>query len=83
MGFAAPQLTSQHFWEQMDAVPIELLQDIEQDLVHEVIRIEQLQVEALAYDTTNFYTHIASSNARPQLPQRGYNKQRRHDGSGD
>jgi transposase len=79
MGFSAPQLTSQHFWEQMHAVPIELLPEIEQELVREVIRIEQLQVEALAYDTTNFYTHIATTNHRAQLPQRGHNKQGRHD----
>jgi len=32
----------------------------------------------LAYDTTNFYTYIASSNTRNQLAQRGHNKQGRH-----
>jgi transposase len=32
----------------------------------------------LAYDTTNFYTYIASSNGRNQLAQRGHNKQGRH-----
>jgi len=32
----------------------------------------------LAYDTTNFYTYIASTNPRNQLPQRGHNKQGRH-----
>ena len=79
MGFPATQLTSQHFWDQMHAVPIEVLTEIEQELVREVIRIEQLQVEALAYDTTNFYTHIATTNTRAQLPQRGHNKQGRHD----
>jgi len=79
MGFSAPQLTSQHFWEQMHAVPIERLPEVEQELVREVIRIEQLQVEALAYDTTNFCTPIATTNPRPQLPQRGHNKQGRHD----
>ena len=63
----------------MQAVPIERLAAIEQELVREVIRIEQLQVEALAYDTTNFYTHIATTNTRAQLPQRGHNKQGRHD----
>jgi len=47
--------------------------------VREVISIEQLQPRALAYDTTNFYTHIASTNHRPELPQRGHNKQGRHD----
>jgi transposase len=79
MGFSAAQLTSQHFWEQMHAVPIERLAEIEHELVREVIRTEQLQVEALAYDTTNFYTHIATTNTRAQLPQRGHNKQGRHD----
>ncbi len=32
----------------------------------------------LAYDTTNFYTYIASTNPRNQLAQRGHNKQGRH-----
>lgn len=79
MDFSAPDLTSQHFWEQMHAVPVKILGTIEQELVAEVIRIEQLQVQALAYDTTNFYTHIASTNLKPQLPQRGHHKQGRHD----
>src|SRR5450755_4212303 len=32
----------------------------------------------LAYDTTNFYTYIASNNTRSDLAQRGHNKQGRH-----
>jgi transposase len=79
MHFTSAELTSQHFWDQMDAVPVEKLAVIEQELVQEVVRIEQLQLQALAYDTTNFYTHIASTNLRPELPQRGKNKQGRHD----
>lgn len=79
MHFASSDLTSQHFWDQMNVVPVEKLAVIEQELVREVVRIEQLQLRALAYDTTNFYTHIASTNLRPKLPQRGKNKQGRHD----
>jgi transposase len=79
MRFTSADLTSQHFWDQMNAVPVEKLAVIEQELVREVVRIEQLQLQALAYDTTNFYTHIASTNLRPKLPQRGKNKQGRHD----
>jgi len=79
MGFAARKLTSEHFWEQMDALPAEILGAIEQELVREVVRIEQLEVQALAYDTTNFHTHIATTNTRAELPQRGHNKQGRHD----
>src|ERR1700729_2695276 len=79
MHFTSADLTSQHFWDQMNAVPLKKLAVIEQELVREVVRIEQLQLQALAYDTTNFYTHIASANLRPKLPQRGKNKQGRHD----
>jgi len=79
MHFTAAELTSQHFWDQMHAVPVAQLAVIEAQLVREVVRIEQLQLQALAYDTTNFYTHIATTNLRAILPQRGHNKQRRHD----
>ena len=79
MNFSASHLTSQHFWDQMNAVPVDQLAVIEQELVREVVRVEQLQLKALAYDTTNFYTHIASTNLRPKLPQRGHNKQGRYD----
>jgi transposase len=79
MRFVAGDLTSEHFWEQMHALPEKLLGSIEQEMVRQVVQTEQLQVQALAYDTTNFYTHIASANRQPQLPQRGHNKQGRHD----
>ena len=79
MNFAAADLSSQHFWDQMNALPVDQLADIEQALVRQVVEVEQLQLQALAYDTTNFFTHIASTNLRPKLPQRGHNKQGRHD----
>jgi transposase len=79
MGFVAKDLDSQHFWDQMHALPVTLLGTIEAAIVRDVISIEQLQPQAVAYDTTNFYTHIASTNTRPELPQRGHNKQGRHD----
>lgn len=79
MHFAATDLTSQHFWDQMNVVPQDKLAGIERELVRDVVLAEQLQLKALAYDTTNFYTHIASTNLRPKLPQRGKNKQHRSD----
>lgn len=79
MNFAAADLTSQHFWDQMNALPEDQLAAIEQALVRQVVEVEQLQLQALAYDTTNFFTHIASTNLRPKLPQRAHNKQGRHD----
>src|SRR5580700_8448868 len=77
--FSASDLTSQHFWDQMNTLPVEQLAGIEQELVRQVVAVEQLHLQALAYDTTNFYTHIASTNLRTELPQRGHNKQGRHD----
>ena len=77
MNFVSADLTSQHYWDQMNVVPADKLADIEQELVREVILAEQLQLKALAYDTTNFHTHIATTNLRPKLPQRGKNKQGR------
>jgi len=79
MDFRATDLTSQHFWDQMNAVPVKQLAAIEQEIVGQVIDAERLQIQALAYDTTNFYTHIASTNQRAKLPARGHNKQGRHD----
>ena len=72
-------LTSQHFRDQRNAVPVEKRALVEPELVREVVRIEPLQLRALAYDTTNFYTHMASANLRPKLPPRGTNKPGRHD----
>src|SRR5258708_7116013 len=79
MNFSASDLTSQDFWDQMNSVPVDKLAVLEKELGREGVRIEQLQLKALAYDTTNFFTHIASTNLRSKLPQRGHNKQGRPD----
>lgn len=79
MGFRAPALSSQHFWDQMDAVPVGAVAGAEEAIVARVLQGEGLPVGLVAYDTTNFFTHIASTNGRARLPARGHNKQRRHD----
>jgi len=79
MGFKAQALTSQHFWDQMDALPPQTIAVAEEAIVKRVVQAEALPVGLVAYDTTNFFTHIASTNERPRLPERGHNKQRRHD----
>lgn len=76
---APPRLTSQHFWDQMDAVPVRALVGIEEAIVRRVVEHEKLAPDTLFYDTTNFFTFIASANTRPTLPRRGHNKQKRHD----
>ena len=73
------RLTSQHFWDQMDQLPIETIAPIEKELLERVLGRFELPLDTLLYDATNFFTFIASTNSRPKLPARGHNKQKRHD----
>ncbi len=79
LGVPADALTSQHFWDQMDAVPVQAVPTIEERLVQRVLTTEHVAPQVLAYDTTNFFTHLATTNGRSTLAQRGHSKQRRHD----
>jgi transposase len=86
--FSAERFTSQAFWDAFE----QILPEEQQDLPVEQDPLEKAQVallglwkekqrvsrRLLAYDTTNFYTYIASTNNRNQLAQRGHNKQGRH-----
>jgi transposase len=78
-GVEVEHLTSQHFWDQMDQLPIELIAPIERDLIGEVLQRFQLPLDTLLFDATNFFTFIASSNDRCELPVRGKQKQKRND----
>lgn len=73
------RLTSQHFWDQMDQLPVELIETIEQALISDVIARFQIPLDTLLFDATNFFTFIASSNERCKLPARGKQKQKRND----
>ncbi|MBN1611962.1 MAG: IS1634 family transposase [Polyangiaceae bacterium] len=72
-------LGSQFFWDQMDCVPVEALQRIEDDLTKVVVEQLGIRLDTLFYDATNFFTYIASTNTRPKMPQRGRSKQKRGD----
>ena len=86
-GFAPERFTSQAFWDCFDRIGTgETLSPGERDELEEAqLRLLGLWNEKqlvtrrlLAYDTTNFYTYIASNNDRNSLAQRGHNKQGRH-----
>jgi phage gp46-like protein len=79
LGVKAEALTRQHFWDQMHAVPVQAVEEAEQAVVSRVLQAEALSPGLLAYDTTNFYTHLETTNGRSVLAQRGHNQQRRHD----
>jgi transposase len=73
------KLDSQHFWDLMDALPEDAIENIERDLLRKVMGMYSIGTDTLLYDTTNFYTFIASTNDRCDIAQRGKNKQKRYD----
>ena len=78
-GVDVARLTSQHFWDQMHRVPVAALAAIETALVARVLAHFTLPIDTVLYDATNFFTFLATTNARATLPARGHNKQKRHD----
>lgn len=79
VGVEVKGLSSQHFWDQMDQLPIEIIPAIESELVGRAITSFGLTLDTLLFDATNFFTFIASTNIRPKLPARGKQKQKRND----
>jgi len=77
--FDPERLTSQHFWDQMDVVDESALAAIEEEVTGKLVHDLGVRLDLLFYDTTNFFTYIASTNQRNQLCQRGHNKQKRAD----
>jgi transposase len=82
-GFPAERFTSQEFWDCFDRIRTDAAGEDELDQAQSrllaVWKDKQLiSRRLLAYDTTNFYTYVASTNTRNELAQRGHNKQGRH-----
>jgi transposase len=82
--FPPERFTSQAFWDVFEKI---LPQEPSGDDPLEAAQLRLLALwkekqgvsrRLLAYDTTNFYTYIASTNTRNELAQRGHNKQGRH-----
>lgn len=78
-GIPPERFTSQAFWDCFDEV------EAEDDLARAQSRLlalwrdrRMVSQRLLAYDSTNFYTYVASNNTRNELAQRGHNKQGRH-----
>ena len=87
-GFPPERFTSQAFWdvfEQILPMHLDPLSLDEDPLDGAQLRLlglwkdkQMVSRRLLTYDTTNFYTYIASTNTRTDLAQRGHNKQGRH-----
>lgn len=73
------RLDSQHFWDQMEALPTSTIPLIEEEIVTNLLEKEEIALDTLLCDTTNFFTYIDSANHRCTIAQRGKNKQKRTD----
>jgi len=73
------KIDSQHFWDLMDALPVEAISKIEYELLNNVFQGYGLKSDTLFFDTTNFFTYIDSTNLRCPIAQRGKSKQKRYD----
>ncbi len=71
------KLDSQHFWEQMNELPVEAISKIEEDILKHIIEHEDISLDTLLLDATNFFTFIATTNEKCTLAQRGKGKQGR------
>jgi transposase len=71
-------LSSQNFWNHMEQVTAGQIQEFERQMSRRLRERAQLDLHALVYDGTNFFTYISTRNPA-ELPQRGHNKQKRND----
>jgi transposase len=76
---ALSRIDSQHFWDLMDALPVDSIEQIEAEILLKVKERYSLEIDTLFYDTTNFFTYIATANQRCEIARRGRNKQKRND----
>lgn len=72
-------IDSQHFWDLMDALPIDAIEKIEASILKKAFEVYGLEADSLFFDTTNFFTYIDTTNTRCTVAQRGKNKQKRQD----
>ena len=70
-------LSSQRFWDHMDAVSENTAQIVWQNIITATLAREKIDLSHISYDGTNFYTFISTFNTRCTIAHRGKNKQGR------
>jgi transposase len=75
----ASALDHRHFWDAMDTLSDEHLQQIEHRVVKKMVEVFEIDCSGLVLDMTNFATCIDSGNDRAPIAQRGHAKQKRTD----
>lgn len=71
------ELTSQRYWEKWDRVSEKALKEIAQTFFKCIWELESPRADCFLFDTTNYYTFLASDTPS-DLARRGKNKDGRH-----
>lgn len=71
--------TSQHFWDNMNLISEEHIDEIQKRVAIKVKEEFAINPELLLYDTSNFFTFIATGNKQNTIAQRGRSKAKRND----
>jgi len=71
--------SSQRFWDHMHLVSEQVIDSVQEKLAARIEREYGLDRKVLLYDTTNFFTFLATSNSRGSIAKRGHSKAKRHD----
>jgi len=77
--FPKSMFSSQRFWDHMDKVSEAAIDAIQGGVASRVRDAFGIDARVLLYDTTNFFTFLATGNGRAEFPQRGQSKAKRHD----
>jgi transposase len=77
--FPRSDFSSQRFWDHMDMVSEDAIETVQERLLSRIQKEFGIDPRVLLYDTTNFFTFLATTNDRSQLAQRGRSKAKRHD----
>ena len=72
-------LDHRRFWDAMDAIGEDDLQEIERRIVAGMVERFEVDLSGLVLDMTNFATWIDSGNDRAPIAKRGHSKQKRSD----
>ena len=71
-------LKSQRFWDHISYITEEKAQDIWNEVTQKVIQKEEISLDSISYDGTNFYSFISTFNTQNTIAKRGKNKQGRN-----
>jgi transposase len=77
--FPPEAFNSQRFWDHMDLIKDDQIDMIQEKIANNVKNTFSIAPEVILYDTTNFFTYIATRNSRNTIARRGKSKAKRND----